>query len=323
MTNKMTFTVTADEEGMRLDRWFKHHHPDVSQGLLQKWLRKKDVRVSGNRAEANQRLQEGNEIVVTPYQPKTAETQDTRGPKFIPRKVNPSKLLDLKKSVIYEDDHLIIFNKAAGVATQGGTKTSQHMDGFINAMFEGQAIKPRLVHRLDKDTSGVLVFAKTLKAAQHMTRLFKGRLVEKTYVALTVGKPDIHDGRISAPLKKSQTKHGEKILVDEEEGVDAVTEFEVLDYAHNRLALLQLTPQTGRTHQLRAHCAYMKTPILGDGKYGGKAAFLESLEIPKKVFLHASTLNFKSVDGKAIKAKAPLPDHFKKALKTLGMKAKV
>ena len=321
MTQKTTYIVTADEEGMRLDRWFKHHLPDVSQGLLQKWLRKKDVRVNKARAEANQRLDKGAEIYVSGYKP-LGDNDPAKSPKFVCR-VTPSKLLDLRRTVLYEDDHLIVFNKSAGLATQGGTKTSQHMDGYINAMFEGMATKPRLVHRLDKDTSGVLVFAKTLKAAQHMTRLFKAREVEKSYVALTVGKPEIHDGRISAPLKKSQTVRGEKILVDENDGVNAVTEFEVIDYAHNKLALLLLHPQTGRTHQLRAHCAYMKTPILGDGKYGGKAAFLENLEIPKKVFLHALSMSFKSVDGKNVKLKAPLPSHFKKALNTLGMKAKV
>jgi 23S rRNA pseudouridine955/2504/2580 synthase len=302
--------VAGDEAEMRLDRWFRRHFPGLGHVQLQRLLRTGQVRVDGARASAGQRLRAGQAIRVPPAALRAPANEPS--PSARPAPAEAGRLRD---RVLYRDERLIAIDKPAGLAVQGGTAQVRHLDRMLDALRFGAPERPRLVHRLDQDTSGVLLLARTAATARELAALFRGRDVRKTYLAVVVGQPDRSAGRIDKPLLKRPGARGERMTVDEEEGKRAVTRFRVLDAAGDRYALLELEPLTGRTHQLRVHCAVLGTPILGDNKYGGKDAAPAMKGIAKRLHLHAWRLALP--DGPTIEA--PLPPHLRDTLRALGL----
>lgn len=309
-----TITVNQDEDGLRVDRWFSKHFPQVPHGMLQKWLRKGHVRLDGKRVKANDRIAEGQSMRIPPM------PDMKRDDKPQARLSKNDKDL-IKSMIMYQDDTILVLNKPDGLAVQGGTKTKQHIDHLLGTFQDQDGEKPKLVHRLDKDTSGLLLVARTRKAAQHLGRQFKEHTIRKYYWALTVGVPEERDGEIIAPLAKGVGDGKERVFVNGEDGQFAKTLYSVLDHASNKAAWLALWPRTGRTHQLRAHTAFMGCPILGDGKYGGSDAKMENL--PMKMHLHAQRVIFTHPKtGKIMDIKAPLPDWMAESWKFLGFETK-
>jgi 23S rRNA pseudouridine955/2504/2580 synthase len=209
-----------------------------------------------------------------------------------------------------------VLNKPPGLATQGGTKTTQHLDRLLDGLGDERG-RPKLVHRLDKDTSGALLVARTARSAGHFAKAFSGRTAKKVYWALVVGVPNADEGVIDAPLAKQPGTGGEKMHIDEEHGLPAKTRWRTIDRAGNRAAWVELQPLTGRTHQLRAHMAAIGNPIVGDAKYGGAEAFLTG-GISRKLHLHARRIRIDAPEGGKIDVTAELPAHFAESLATLG-----
>ena len=306
------FTVGRDDEGVRLDRWFKRHLPQVGFATVSRWARTGQIRVDGKRADPAERLSAGQIVRVPPGGIEPA----AKGPR--PRKPLTEEQLALADSmVIHRDRAAIVLNKPPGLATQGGSGTFEHVDGLLDA-YAAAGPRPRLVHRLDKDTSGALLIAATPGSAAFFSRRFSGRTARKIYWALVVGIPDIKDGLIELPLAKQPGTGGEKMMVDEtEHGQPARTRYRVLDRAGNRAAWVELQPLTGRTHQLRVHMAAIGFPIVGDGKYGGQEAFLSG-SISRKMHLHARRLIIEHPDGVPLDITAELPEHFANSMAQLG-----
>jgi 23S rRNA pseudouridine955/2504/2580 synthase len=219
--------------------------------------------------------------------------------------------------LIHRDDAALVLNKPPGLATQGGTKTNTHVDRLLDAYAGEDEPRPRLVHRLDKDTSGILLVARTPGSAAFFSRRVSGRSAKKVYWALVVGVPEKSEGLIDAPLAKQPGSGGEKMHIDEEAGQPARTLFRVIDRAGNRAAWVELEPLTGRTHQLRVHMAAIGHPIVGDGKYGGQDAFLTG-SISRKMHLHARRLIVEAPKGGKLDVSADLPEHFAASMAQLG-----
>jgi len=307
--------VGDDEGGLRLDRWFRRRYPAVGHGTLEKLLRTGQVRIDGHRAGAGDRLQPGQQVRVPPSvlsAPDAPYPAHRRGD----APVDPGMAAELRRRVLHRDAQVIVLDKPAGLAVQGGSKMARHLDGMLEALaFDGE--RPRLVHRLDKDTSGTLLLARTANAAAALTRAFREGRVHKVYWAVVVGAPAAQQGRISQPLAKRFGVAGERVGADEE-GLAAVTDYVVVERAGRQAAWLALSPQTGRTHQLRAHCVLLGTPILGDGKYGGAAAFLDEEGIGGQLHLHARTVRFPHPAGGELTVTAPLPAHLRATFRFFG-----
>jgi len=308
--------VAGDEADLRLDRWFRRRFPELGHGRLEKLLRTGQVRVDGKRAKSGLRLAAGQTVRVPPLvfgeRPTTAAKP--------PPRIDPQAAAELQARVLYKDDWLIALDKPAGLAVQGGSGLSRHLDVLSEALRFGAAEKPRLVHRLDKDTSGVLVLARTAEAARHLTAAFRGQEARKTYWAAVVGAPERRGGRIDLALAKRRAGPGsaEKVAAAAA-GQPAVTLYRVVQAAGKRAAWLALRPLTGRTHQLRAHCAAIGHPILGDGKYGGPAAFLPEEGLARRIHLHARELAIPHpADGTTLRVSAPLPAHMAETWARLG-----
>jgi 23S rRNA pseudouridine955/2504/2580 synthase len=308
-----TFTVAEDDDGIRLDRWFKRHVPDVSFNIVSRWARTGQLRLNGMNATPGDRIEAGQTI-----QFPAADSATTREPrpqrKREPLTAEESELV--RHMVIHQDPNAFVLNKPPGLATQGGTKTHHHLDRLLDGLADDAGNRPKLVHRLDKDTSGALLVARSARAANHFAKSFSGRTARKVYWALVVGVPSADDGLIDAPLAKQPGTGGEKMHIDEENGLPARTRWRVIDRAGNRAAWVELQPLTGRTHQLRAHMAAIGNPIVGDAKYGGVEAFLTG-GISRKLQLHARRLRIDSPDG-VIDVTADLPPHMAESLATLG-----
>ncbi len=317
-----TVTVASADAGLRLDRWFRAHFPAVGFGELQKLLRTGQVRVDGHRAKAGVRLAVGQEIRVPPQAQapdREAKTPPDRKP--APAPVTAADARDLQARVLYRDDDMIVLDKPAGLAVQGGTGTRRHLDAMLDTLRFGAAERPRLVHRLDRDTSGILVIARHRAAAQALTAAFRHRETRKIYLAITVGVPRPRQGKIDLALGKAGGRGREKMVGDAEDGQRAVTLFAVMDAAGQKAALVTLMPLTGRTHQLRAHLAAIGTPILGDGKYGGAEAFIGGFGLEKCLHLHACRLEIPKPAGGILKITAPLPPHMAAAVAAFGFEA--
>jgi 23S rRNA pseudouridine955/2504/2580 synthase len=314
-------SVAAEEAGIRLDRWFRRHFPTLPHGLLQKLLRLGQIRVDGSRAKAGARLEPGQRVRIPPLvAPKPARPE--------PLRLDAKAMAELQSRVLYRDDDVLVINKPAGLAVQGGSQLTRHLDAMLDA-FRFGAERPRLVHRLDKDTSGVLVLARSAFAAARLTKAFRGPTcrggVRKLYWALVAGVPEAAEGRIEVPLGKGLGPGGERMMVDQAKGKRAVTLYRVVERAGRRAAWLSLQPLTGRTHQLRVHCLNLGTPIVGDGKYGGKAAYLGGAVSPK-LHLHARAIEVPKPtagsEGQVLRVAAPLPEHMAASWRLFGFSAK-
>ena len=322
MSGVQTIDITADDADQRLDRWFRRRFPHISQGRIEKMCRKGEIRVDGGRVKAATRLEEGQSVRVPPL-PKDA------APAPEPPNIGDADAGMIQRAVIYRDDYIIALNKPPGLPTQGGSKQKRHVDGLAEALRFGYDEKPRLVHRLDKDTSGVLLLARTRKVAGVLTDAFRSRDTRKIYWAAVAGVPSPRKGTISYGLVKAPGRggrgEGEKMItvdprrIDETPGAKrAITDFAVLSSLATRASWMALVPITGRTHQLRAHMAAIGHPIVGDGKYGGSGQ--ENLgdgwgaqlggEISRKLHLHARSLTLTHpVTADQLTLTAALPEH--------------
>lgn len=308
------FTVQHDDDDVRLDRWFKRHLPEVGFATVSRWARTGQIRVDGKRADVDTRVMKGQVLRVPPG---GALPPGPKGQRV--RKPLTDAQIELAESMVLEKDRAaIILNKPPGLATQGGTGTFEHVDGLLDAFVGETDARPRLVHRLDKDTSGVLLVARSANSAAFFSKRFSGRTARKIYWALVVGIPEIKDGMIELPISKQPGTGGEKMMVDESgEGQSARTRYRVIGRAGNSTAWVELQPLTGRTHQLRVHMAAIGHPIVGDGKYGGQGAFLTG-SISRKMHLHARRLRIEHPEGDLIDVSAPLPEHFAASMAQLG-----
>lgn len=308
MTSKLqTHTVTDDEADIRLDRWFKRHFPAVTHGQLQKILRKGEVRVDGKRAETSTRLAAGQSIRVPP--------QIIAPPKALIEKQSTRVASQLKKMILFEDDDVIVLNKPAGLAVQGGTGIKENIDDMLQSLNHPKHGKPKLVHRLDRDTSGVLLLARTAFAATKLTASFRHRDTQKIYWALVAGTPKPENGRVDAPL----LKQGEIMVVEQEDREDAksaITLYQTIESAKKLATFVALWPITGRTHQLRVHMSYLGMPILGDRLYGGEVSLgAPEGELGTGLHLHARRLIIPHPRRGVIDVSAPLGPEMRKTWK--------
>jgi 23S rRNA pseudouridine955/2504/2580 synthase len=301
--------VKSDEDGMRVDRWFRSHFPALTQGRLQKMLRKGDVRVDSGRVKADHRLAAGQTVRVPPI-------PDGKAPAPAKRRMSDADRQLAEDMVIYRDPEVIVLNKPAGLAVQGGTGVKKHVDGLLPALKYDYPDAPRLVHRLDKDTSGVLVLGRTRVATQWLTKAFRDRQTEKTYWALVAGTPRPHQGTINLRLSKEDTEWGEQVAPVETGGQRAISHYAVISHAGQRAAWLAMRPVTGRTHQLRVHAAAIECPIIGDFKYGGDRANEGGFDWG--MFLHARQLVLARPDGRMLDVTAEAPKGFVDGLHHLG-----
>lgn len=308
MSRVQVKTVTPDESGLRLDRWFKAKFPDLPFGRLSKLLRTGQVRVNGKRAKGNDRVGTGDEIRIPPL--------DSAPRPRKPHGLKEEEKNEIQKLVIYRDPDFFVLNKPPGLAVQGGSGTTEHIDRLLPGL-QGKRDEnpPRLVHRLDKDTSGLLVIARSAQSARFLTKAFKDKTVKKVYWALVKGFPDLASGKIIAPLDKG-IGGGKEIMQVTKGGKYAETLYRVLDHAGDQLSWVALSPVTGRTHQLRVHMAHIGHPIVGDGKYsGGESNFPD---ISNKLHLHAAALSFPLMGGGTTRITAPLPPHMKESFSYFG-----
>lgn len=311
-------TVDTDEAGMRLDRWFKVHFPGLGFGQLQKLLRTGQIRLDGSRAKSDTRIREGQTVRIPPL------AVDSKAPALVTsRTIRGQGDGDaLSAMLLHEDDKVLVINKPAGIAVQGGSGITRHIDGMLEAWRNKKGEKPRLVHRIDRDTSGILVIARTRQAAVQLTKAFRERSTRKTYWAVVKGVPKKPTGRISNYLLRVQTPEGDKMRVVPH-GTDgaehAVTIYRLIEQAGRNLSWLEMEPETGRMHQLRVHAADIGCPIIGDPKYfeadqnwqfpGG---------IQKRLHLHARHIAIPHPSGGVLDVTAPLPPHMVQTFNLLG-----
>jgi 23S rRNA pseudouridine955/2504/2580 synthase len=314
-----TLDVKESEAGMRLDRWFRVHFPLVSHGYLQKLLRSGQVRVDSTRVEANLRLHAGARVRVPP-----TVREARKGAEPAPSVSKADREL-IERMILYEDDDVLVLNKPFGIAVQGGTGTRRHIDGLLAGMVDRFGDRPRLVHRLDRDTTGVLLVAKHRGAAAKLGRIFQTRSAAKTYWALVKGVPKPPQGRIEAALVKAAGRDGDRVRKarpgEQEEAMHATTHYAVIDRVAHKAAWVSLKPVTGRQHQLRAHMAMIGHPIVGDSKYeGGMDLPAENMEA--KLHLHARRLVIPHPSGRGkLDVSAPLPPHMAATWELLGLDA--
>ena len=316
-----TIEVQPDEAGIRLDRWFKIHFPYITYGYLQKLLRSGQVRVDSKRVTANARLEPGSQIRV----PKVVRDPPPAAPSLKP----PPGLSKADRSLIegmilFEDDHLFVLNKPFGLAVQGGSKTKRHIDGILEGMADRFGDRPRLVHRLDKDTTGVLLVAKHRDAAARLGKIFRTRSAAKTYWALVQGVPKPPQGKIEAALVKAAGPDGDRVRKslpgEQKEAMHATTHYSVIDRVGQKAAWVSLKPVTGRQHQLRAHMSIIGHPIVGDDKYEGHIN-LPAENMVNKLHLHSRRLMLPHpfVPGEKLDVSAPLPPHMLETWELLGL----
>lgn len=305
--------VTQSENEMRLDRWLKSHVPNLTQGLLQKHLRRGVIRLDGKKVKHNDRVSQGQMVRFPEY-----NDLDEPAPKAVMR-LNEQQMQFAKSLIIAQTADWLAINKPSGLAVQGGSGVKQCVEDYFSAWQSSKSDEPlRLVHRLDKDTSGVLIIAKTRTAAQELAKAFKDKDMQKHYLAVLSGVPEKNEGVIRAPLAKRKSGGEEKMEVVSKNAPDAqvaVTEYKVLDTISDLAALVSLSPFTGRTHQLRVHCQSLGFAILGDPKYGGEEAVTAEMQLPKKLHLHAHHIR---LDSMGIDVSAPLPEHIKETIAQCG-----
>ncbi|KFE35560.1 RluA family pseudouridine synthase [Thioclava atlantica] len=331
MSKVQHITVTEDDGEQRLDRFLKKRFPQLAQGMIEKMCRKGELRVEGGRVKANTRVEPGQEIRVPPLPDATPKPKAEDG-------ISEADAKFIQSCVIWKDEHIIALNKPPGLPSQGGSgQGNRHVDGLSEALKFGYKDKPKLVHRLDKDTSGVLLLARTDRVARRLSEAFRAKTTRKIYWAAVAGAPEPKTGTIRFGLVKApghgRGGEGEKMhcvhpsKIDQTEGAKrATTDYFTLHILGQRVSWVALVPITGRTHQLRAHIAEIGNPIIGDGKYGGSSQ--ENLgdgwgaqlggEISRKLHLHARQISFDHpITGKRITLTAPLPEHMKRTWELL------
>jgi 23S rRNA pseudouridine955/2504/2580 synthase len=316
MSGVQTIEVTPGEAGARLDRWFRRRFPHVKQGALQKLLRTGQVRVDGARAKADLRLAAGQAVRVPPLPeadaPAPAATVSAKDKAYV------------RALVLYQDDDVIALDKPAGLAVQGGTKTTRHLDGLLDALAK-KGERPRLAHRLDRDTSGVLLLGRTPAATAALAKAFQGHAAEKTYWAIVRGVPRPEKGLVKGFVKKGRGKGSDRELMvrarhGEEGAQHARTGYAVIAEAGRRASWVALRPETGRTHQLRFHMAEIGHAIVGDHKYVCDIPEPEGL--PEGLMLHARSLALPHPSGRRqLVVEAPLPERLAQAFDALGFAA--
>ncbi len=311
-------TVEAGEAGMRLDRWFKSHYPGLGFGHLQKLLRSGQIRVNGGRAKADTRVEPGHVIRIPPLE----VDKKSDGPLTARTMRNQEDGDVLAQMLLYEDPKVFVFNKPAGLAVQGGSGVARHVDDMLEAWRNKKGEKPRLVHRLDRDTSGVLVVARTRLAAMKLAEAFRARETKKTYWALVKGVPPKREDKISTWLVKEMTPDGDRMRIAKhgEKGADhAVSYYRILEQAAQALTWLEMEPYTGRTHQLRVHAAHIGCPIIGDPKYFEHDTNWEFPGgIQNRLHLHARRIVIPHPDGGMIDVTAPMPPHMRQSWNLIG-----
>lgn len=324
-----TITILPQEAELRLDRWFKIHFPEIGYTYLQKLLRSGQVRLNGKRAESNARVAVGDEVRVPRIAREKPKEGSVHALKAASTDVATQRITNadrdlIESMIIYEDEHVLVLNKPFGLAVQGGSGTKRHVDGMLTAMadrFGGE--RPRLVHRLDRDTTGVLMIAKHRQAASKLGRTFQTRSAAKTYWALVRGVPAPRQGRIEAALVKAATPDGDRVRKalpgEQEVAMHATTHYSVIERVSQKAAWVSLKPVTGRQHQLRAHMHMIGHPIIGDNKYEGDTTeFAGALE--PKLHLHARRLMMPHpITGGRLDVTAPLPEHMLKTWEQLGL----
>ncbi|MCR9149439.1 MAG: RluA family pseudouridine synthase [Rhodobacteraceae bacterium] len=337
MSGVETITVAEDEGDQRLDRWLKKRFPQLTQGAVEKLCRTGQLRVDGGRVKASSRLEAGMQVRVPPLPPAAPAA-----PRGAEAGISPADAAMIEAAVLWQDQHIIALNKPPGLPSQGGSgQGDRHVDGLAEALRFGYKERPKLVHRLDKDTSGILLLARTDRVARRLSEAFRDRTTRKIYWAVVAGVPAPAMGTIRFGLVKApghgKGGAGEKMLcihpakVNQTEGAKrATTDYAVIERLGSRAAWVALVPITGRTHQLRAHMAEIGHPIVGDGKYGGSGQ--ENLgdgwgaqlggDISRKLHLHARSIAFDHpVTGERITLTAPLPAHMAKTWATFGWRA--
>ncbi|GGE83323.1 pseudouridine synthase [Stappia taiwanensis] len=309
---------------MRLDRWFKSHFPGLGFGHLQKLLRTGQVRVDGKRVDAATRIATGQVVRIPPMQTDArVSATDKANARPRPRKLNDSDRQAVEAMVLYEDREVMVLNKPAGLAVQGGSGLTRHLDGMLEAFRDAKGEKPRLVHRLDRETSGILLLAKTRKAAQSLTKSFRARQTRKIYWAMVAGVPKPRQGRISTYLARDEANERMRVARHgEEDAQHSVSLYSVVENAGSKVSWVSLRPITGRTHQLRAHMAHIGHPILGDPRYFN----IENWEAPggvqNKLHLHARRIVIPHPSGRgSLDVSAPLPAHMQQTWNLLGFDA--
>jgi 23S rRNA pseudouridine955/2504/2580 synthase len=314
-----TVAVTADESGMRVDRFLEAKFPALSFSHIQRVIRKGELRVDGKRVDGKDRLEEGQKVRIPPVRvdaPKTAGLSDAE----------EEKTREFLRSItLFEDDDVLVFNKPMGLSVQGGSGTVRHVDGMLDVLRDRHGNRPRLVHRLDKDTSGCLLVAKTRFAAAALAQSFRSRETRKIYWALVAGVPKPRQGRISTFLAKEEREDESMMRIarhGEEGASHAVTYYAVIETSAQQLAWLSLKPVTGRTHQLRAHLAHIEHPIVGDPKYFNKENWLLPGGIQNRLHLLARRIAIPHPRGGVIDVTAPLPPHMVQSWNLLGLDLK-
>ncbi len=312
MTAVTHLTVADADAGMRLDRWFRQRFPHVTHGHLSKLLRTGQIRLDGGRCSAGARLQAGQAVRLPPLPEAPVATGPAR------RLPDARELDDIAARVIHMDDWVMAIDKPAGLAVQGGSGLSRHLDALLDGLRFGAAERPRLVHRLDRQTSGILLLARHAPAARALQACFREGRVEKTYWALVAGVPDLpRDGRLAIPLAKRGKPGRERVEVAGENGRRAVTFARIVATAGRVAAWLELRPLTGRTHQLRVHCAAIGHPILGDGKYGSRTP--GRITNVRRLHLHAQSLRLPHPEGGMLNLACALPRDLQETWDTLGL----
>ena len=313
--------VKADDDGQRLDRWLKKRVPEIPYGLAQKLIRKGQFRVDGKRVKADTKLSAGQSVRIPPVEDK---------PKDARPKISKEDADFMRSLVIYDDGDVIAINKPYDLPVQGGTKIRRHIDGMLDALTGKDGVRPRLVHRLDRETSGVLLLARSGKVAKGLGYAFKDRGIKKIYYALVVPTPDVREGSVKAPLVKAGGPNKERMVIDEDKGKFALTDYTVVEDAAGQAAFVAFWPRTGRTHQIRVHAELMGCPIIGDNKYRGgppreyaehevQPLSFDDIDIADRLHLHAARIICKHPTQKGmLDIHAPLPNALKKSWKVLG-----
>ncbi len=297
MSEVKLIKVLSQDDNMRINRWFLKYYPSLPLSRLQKLLRTKQIKVNGKKAEINLKLQKNDEIRIPPINEDPIKKED--------KKISVKDEARMKEMVIYKDEKILVLNKPNGLAVQGGTNTIRHIDAMLDALKFENDEKPKLVHRIDKDTSGVLLLARNRKTAELLISSFKKHSLPKTYLALVKGCPKEKSGTINLPIDDKK----------------AITVYKVIDNVGKKFALLECNPLTGRKHQIRIHLQSIDTPIVGDDKYNFDKIKMDN--ISSKMHLHAYKMDLSAICSKKLIVTAKLPEFFKQDIETLGMKSDV